>query len=466
MPECRDREAGSSIIVEKRSAKMKSASPLPRKRSAKTKSASPLPLTMILSGLILLILPFLATSLSLESFANGASSRRSFLNKAAITGGSAASGLLTSLSQPGAAAAVSPSDKTICVTGANGYIGLHCVAKLLDDGYKVRAALRSVSDSKTKYLQKIAAERGLSEKLTFTSIDLLDVGSMVEAGRGCDAMLHLASPFTLKAGGSDPIKTIVEPAIAGATNAVEAANVLGLQRVVACGSIFGMVGSGSEKGYDHVYGANDVNGFNTPNGCSYAYSKMAAQEKSMSLAAQNGVDLVTLNVGQVCGPALSPEQNNPSWEPFKLLASPQPGGAVLSCCVPGFCDVRDVAQAHVAALGLPVNKQQPRRYSVASQKASPTYVEIAETYAEILPERNLPKNVEALPPKVQKLLIKGIGLGDKSLGELIEGVTIPEGKTLLVDTDPMLRDLVPRPRTVKQTLKDWFDNQTEYGHIV
>ena len=413
-----------------------------------------------------LLSPLHVSCLSLDSSGVTASSRRDFLNKAAVAGGSAATGLLTTLAQPTAATAASPSDQTVCVTGANGYIGLHCVANLLENGYKVKAALRSVSDSKTKYLQKIAAERGASDKLTFTSIDLLDVGSMVEAGRGCDAMLHLASPFTLKTGGSDPIKTIVEPAIAGATNAVEAANVLGLQRVVACGSIFGMVGSGSEKGFDHVYGASDVNGFNTPKGCSYAYSKMAAQQKSMELAAQSGVDLVTLNVGQVCGPALSPEQNNPSWEPFKLLASPQPGGAVLSCCVPGFCDVRDVAAAHVAALGLPANKQQPRRYSVASQKASPTYVDIAQAYAEILPERNLPKTVEALPLNVQKLVVKGISLGDKSLGELLEGVTIPEGKTLLVDTDPMLRDLVPRPRTVKQTLKDWYVNQNEFGHVV
>ena len=424
--------------------------------------ASILPLAVAIATLLS---PFHVSCLSLDSSGVTASSRRDFLNKAAVAGGSAASGLLTTLSQPNAAAAASPSDQTICVTGANGYIGLHCVANLLDNGYRVKAALRSVSDSKTKYLQKIAAERGASDKLTFTSIDLLDVGSMVEAERGCDAMLHLASPFTLKTGGSDPIKTIVEPAIAGATNAVEAANVLGLQRVVACGSIFGMVGLGSEKGFDHVYGANDVNGFNTPKGCSYAYSKMAAQQKSMELAAQSGVDLVTLNVGQVCGPALSPEQNNPSWEPFKLLASPQPGGAVLSCCVPGLCDVRDVAAAHVAALGFLANKQEPRRYSVASQKASPTYVDIAQAYAEILPERNLPKNVEALPLKVQKLVVKGISLGDKSLGELLEGVTIPEGKTLLVDTDPMLRDLVPRPRTVKQTLKDWFDNQVEFGHI-
>ena len=212
--------------------------------------ASILPLAVAIATLLS---PFYVSCLSVDPSGVTASSRRDFLNKAAVAGGSAASGLLTTLVQPNAAAAAaSPSDQTICVTGANGYIGLHCVANLLDNGYKVKAALRSVSDSKTKYLQKIAAERGASDKLTFTSIDLLDVGSMVEAGKGCDAMLHLASPFTLKTGGSDPIKTIVEPAVEGATNAVEAASVLGLQRVVACGSIFGMVGSSSEKGFDHV----------------------------------------------------------------------------------------------------------------------------------------------------------------------------------------------------------------------
>lgn len=426
---------------------------------ANMKSMPPATLAL-LAGLFL---SWQALALSLESATT--SSRRDFLNNAASA--SAAGLLTTTLSEPAVAStSTSSSGQTICVTGANGYIGLHCVANLLDNGYKVKAALRSVSESKTKYLQRIASERGASDKLSFTTIDLLSVDSMVEAGRGCNAMLHLASPFTLKTSGGDPIKNIVFPAIAGAANAVEAANVLGLERVVACGSIFGMVGSGSEKGFDHVYGANDVNGFNTPKGCSYAYSKMAAQEKSISLAAQSGVDLVTLNVGQVCGPALSPEQNNPSWEPFKLLAKPQPGGAVLACCVPGFTDVRDVAQAHVAALGLPVNKQHPRRYTISSQNQSPTYVEIAQTYAEILPERNLPKNVAALPPKAQKLVVKGLGLGDKSLGELLEGVSIPEGKTLLVDTEPMLRDLVPQPRAVEKTLKDWFDNQVAYGHVV
>ena len=113
--------------------------------------------------------------------------------------------------------------KTICVTGANGYIGLHCVSQLLQSGYSVRAAVRSAtSESKTQYLSQIAKDCGASDKLSFTSIDLLDVNSMVAAAKGCGAMLHLASPFNLQ-NGKDPFKRIVEPAVAGATNAVRAA---------------------------------------------------------------------------------------------------------------------------------------------------------------------------------------------------------------------------------------------------
>ena len=66
-------------------------------------------------------------------------------------------------------------------------------------------------------------------------------------------------------------------------------------------------------------------------------------------------------------------------------------------------DDRDVAAAHVAALGLPAGK--PRRYAVSAQKKSPTHVEIAELMAETLPDRKLPAKVSALSPSAQKLLI-------------------------------------------------------------
>ena len=104
---------------------------------------------------------------------------------------------------------------------------------------------------------------------------------------------------------------------------------------------------------------------------------------------------------------------------------------------------------------------------VAAQKSSPTYKEISELMSEILPDRNLPSKVETLSPKAQRLVAKGIGLGDRSLGELIEGLSVPpNGATILVDIDPMIKDLVPKPIGIRTSLVDWIDNQLAYGHSV
>mmetsp|Transcript_48461 Transcript_48461/g.52371 ORF Transcript_48461/g.52371 Transcript_48461/m.52371 type:complete len:429 (+) Transcript_48461:57-1343(+) len=411
---------------------------------------------------VLIVAALISISCSLST-----TSRRNFFHSASVT----VTAGLTSQVIVWEAVSAPTAAPMICVTGANGYIGLHCVSQLLGAGYFVRAAVRSLSDDKTKWLTKVATDAGAINRLSFAIINLTDVDSMADAVRGCDSLVHLASPYSIKASREDPNKSIVEPAVSGACNAVLAAQKVGLRRVVSCGSVFGVVGSGSERGYDHVYNNRDINGFNTLKGCSYSYSKKESQEKSIALANELGVDMVTLNVGQVCGPALSPDQINPSWEPFKILGSPpQGGGGVLSACVPAMVDVRDVALAHVAALKLPApasSLETTRRYIVAAQKSSPTYVEIAGLMAEILPERKLPSNVDVLPPTVQKLIVKGIGFGDKSLGELISSVSVPPGgATILMDIEPMIKDLVPEPRTIKTTLTDWVNNQLEYGHSV
>ena len=39
--------------------------------------------------------------------------------------------------------------ETVLVTGASGYIALHCISELLKQGYKVKGSLRDMSKEKT-----------------------------------------------------------------------------------------------------------------------------------------------------------------------------------------------------------------------------------------------------------------------------------------------------------------------------
>jgi dihydroflavonol-4-reductase len=38
-----------------------------------------------------------------------------------------------------------PSSTTVLVTGAGGFIAMHCIRQLLEQGYRVRGTLRSLS---------------------------------------------------------------------------------------------------------------------------------------------------------------------------------------------------------------------------------------------------------------------------------------------------------------------------------
>ena len=78
-----------------------------------------------------------------------------------------------------------PISKLVLVTGPNGYLGTHVVAQLLQQGYKVRAAVRSQTTADK--MLNVHAKHG--DSLTITIVpDITTEGAFDEAVKGVNGV--------------------------------------------------------------------------------------------------------------------------------------------------------------------------------------------------------------------------------------------------------------------------------------
>ena len=87
------------------------------------------------------------------------------------------------------------SDDLVLVTGGSGFIGVHCILRLLDAGYRVRTTVRSLArETDVRAMLEVGgAEPGAA--LEFFEADLLSDAGWSKAVTGCRYVLHVASPF-------------------------------------------------------------------------------------------------------------------------------------------------------------------------------------------------------------------------------------------------------------------------------
>ncbi|CAN6177496.1 unnamed protein product [Urochloa humidicola] len=82
--------------------------------------------------------------------------------------------------------------KSVCVTGAGGFIASWLVKLLLSRGqYTVRGTVRDPGASKNAHLKVL---EGAGERLQLIKTDLLDYNSVSSAVAGCEGVFHVASP--------------------------------------------------------------------------------------------------------------------------------------------------------------------------------------------------------------------------------------------------------------------------------
>jgi len=239
--------------------------------------------------------------------------------------------------------------KPVLVTGATGYVAGWLVRRLLEEGFTVHGAVRNPDDlAKTGHLSDLAAS--LPGTLNLFKADLLDDGSYDAAMQGCGTVFHTASPFTSKI--NDPQRDLVDPALNGTKNVLNAANrTKSVTRVVltsSCAAIFGDAADLNQTP-GGVFTEEVWNTTSSLDHQAYSYSKTLAEKAAWDIAnGQNHWRLVTVNPSLVVGPALS---KSPTSESFSLIR--QLGDGTMKTGVPhleiGAVDVRDVAEAHLRA---------------------------------------------------------------------------------------------------------------------
>ncbi|KAK4748283.1 hypothetical protein SAY87_014869 [Trapa incisa] len=232
--------------------------------------------------------------------------------------------------------------QTVCVTGAGGFIASWIVKLLLERGYSVRGTVRNPDDPKNAHLRAL---EGAVERLRLYRADLLDFESLREAIKGCDGVIHTASPVT-----DDP-EQMVEPAVDGTKNVLIAAAEAKVRRVVFTSSI-GAVYMDPNRGPDVVVDESCWSDLdfckNTRNW--YCYGKAVAEQAAWEVAKEKEVDLVVVNPVLVLGPLLQATVNASIIHILKYLTG---SAKTYANSVQAYVHVRDVAMAHILVLETP-----------------------------------------------------------------------------------------------------------------
>ena len=242
---------------------------------------------------------------------------------------------------------INPSSTTVLVTGANGFIGLHTVAHLLELGYRVRGTVRD--ETREKNVRWAMFKQVDTSRLEFAYTDLLKDEGWREAIQGCNYVIHVASPFPA-VDPKDPAE-LIAPARDGTLRVLRAAQSGGVKRVVLVSSVVAIT-SGHER-ENRTFDESDWTDLEKTN---YAYSisktlaERAAWDFINSAENQSGMELVAVNPSNVFGPPLD-GSNFTSVEWFRtLLHAEVPGIPNVQL---NFVDVRDLVALFVLAMTVP-----------------------------------------------------------------------------------------------------------------
>ncbi|KAH7730561.1 oxidoreductase [Aphelenchoides avenae] len=244
-------------------------------------------------------------------------------------------------------ASKSPQDEVVLVTGASGYVALHCVKELLVAGYRVRGTVRSLKNpTKVDPIRRLPHADDLLELVEADLMRQEDWPSVIE---GCTYILHVASPWPIVAD-----ESTIQTAVTGTMNVLRAATECPSVRKIVLTSSCAAINDG-HRNDKRVFDEETWTDLDSPKVEYYARSKTIAERTAWeywnSLDHATRYQLTVLNPTFITGPVLSNAEHGSATIIGRMMDFRTFLAAPKACL--GVVDVRDVARAHVLAMTNP-----------------------------------------------------------------------------------------------------------------
>ena len=341
------------------------------------------------------------------------------------------------------------SETTVLVTGASGFIAMHCILKLLEKGYKVRGTLRS-PERETGLRKTFMKHTSVNDRLEFITTNLKTDAGWDDAVKGCQYVLHVASPFP-----SQPPKhedDLIQPAKEGALRVLRAASSANVRRVVMTSSLAAIV-AGHEYNESKVFNEDDWSKTENDIGA-YEKSKTIAERSAWDfmkgIENDNALELSVINPGLVLGPILDEDYSTSGELIRKLMRHELPGCPDLSWPV---VDVRDVADAHIAAMTIP--EAAGKRFCCAIESAK--ILDIAFILKRQFTNRGYKISARKLP----NIIVRFSALFDKTIRLVVKDLSKPSE----ISNIRIKEILAWKPHTLEEMVVTMAESMIEYGVV-
>lgn len=326
---------------------------------------------------------------------------------------------------------------SVFVTGGTGFIGAHVVRLLLQEGYIVKALVRTHSN--------LGNLQGLDVELVTGNLNDPNLWQQMQ---GCQYLFHVAAHYSLW---QKDRELLYHDNVLGTRNVLESAKKAGIERTVYTSSVaaIGVGTSGKVIDETHQSPIEKLVG-------NYKKSKFLAEQVAME-AARGGQDVVVVNPSSPIGPLdIKPTPTGDIILRFLRRQMPAYVDTGLN-----FIDVRDVARGHLLALK---KGKSGDRYILGNQNLS--LKQLLEQLAQITgipaPKRSVPAWLPLGVAWVEEKILAPLG---KTPSVPLDGVRMAQ-QPMYYDASKAVRELGLPQSSLKTALEDavnWFVAQGYVG---